>query len=88
MIRLKVITTVVLLEDITKIHWDKIWKIHRALWKVLSNKGPQFASKFIEDLTKALGIKTLFTVYHSQTDGQTKWINQEVKAFLQHYVNY
>ena len=26
--------------------------------------------------------------YYPQRDGQAKQINQEVKAFLQHYVNY
>ena len=28
------------------------------------------------------------TVYHPQTDRQTERINQEVRTFLQHYVNY
>ena len=50
---------------------------------MLSDGGPQFTLKFIEDLTKALGIKrTLSTVYDPQTDSQTEWINQEVKVFL------
>ena len=26
--------------------------------------------------------------YHTQTVSQTEWINQEVKAFLWHYMNY
>ena len=26
--------------------------------------------------------------YHSQMDGQTERINQKIKIFLQHYVNY
>ena len=56
---------------------------NRVPWKVLSDGGPQFTSKFIEDLMKALGIKrTLSTVYDSQTDSQTEWINQEVEVFL------
>ena len=83
MIRLKVTTIAVSSENIAKVYWDKIWKLYRVPWKVFSDKEPQFVSKFIEDLTKALETKiTLSTVYHSQTDGQTEWINQEVKAFL------
>ena len=27
-------------------------------------------------------------VYHSQTNSQTERINQKVKVFLQHYINY
>jgi len=26
--------------------------------------------------------------YHPQIDGQTEQMNQEIEAFLQHYVNY
>ena len=38
---------------------------------------------------KALGTKQmLLTAYHSQIDGQTKQINQEISTFLRHYVNY
>ena len=29
-----------------------------------------------------------FTAYHSRTDEQTKWINQTLKQYLRHYVNY
>ena len=57
--------------------------------KVLSDGESQFASKFIEELLKALGTKkTLLIAYHSQTNEQMERINQEIEAFLQHYVNY
>ena len=37
----------------------------------------------MEELTKALGTKRqLSMAYHSQTDGQTKRINQEIGMFL------
>ena len=36
------------LEEITKIYLDEIWKLHRVPWMVLSNREPQFASRFIE----------------------------------------
>jgi len=57
MIRLKATTTNILLEGITKIYRDEIWKLHSVPRKICSNRGPQFASKFIEELTKALGTK-------------------------------
>ena len=56
---------------------------------ILSDCGPQFASKFMEDLTRVLGTKRkLSTACHPQTDGQTERINQEIETFLWHYVNY
>ena len=71
MIRLKVITTAVLSKEITKIYRDEIQKIHRVSKQILSNRGPQFISKFMEDLIKILGIKGILSIaYHSQTDGQ------------------
>ena len=30
----------------------------------------------------------LSTVYHSQTDEQTKWINQVIEQYLREYINY
>ena len=76
-------------EGITKIYRDKIWKLHGIPRKILSNRGPQFALKFMEKLTKALRTKRqLLMAYHPQTDGQTERINQEIEAFLQHYMNW
>jgi len=63
--------TIILLEEIAKIYHDKIWKLHRVLQKILSNRGPQFASKFREDLIRALGIKRiLLIVYYPQNNSQ------------------
>ena len=86
---LKATTTNISLEGIAKIYRDKIWKIHGITRKILSDRGPQFASRFIEELTKALGTKRMLsTAYHLQTDSQTERINQEIGTFLWHYVNY
>ena len=43
------------LEGIAKIYRDNIWKLHRVPKKILSDRGPQFVSKFMEEFTKALG---------------------------------
>ena len=76
-------------EEITKICRDDIWKLYGIPRKILSNQGPQFALKFMEEFTKALETKRqLLIAYHPQTDGQTERINQEIGMFLQHYVNY
>ena len=54
MICLKAITTNISSEGIAKIYKDDIWKLHRVSRKILSNRGPQFTSKFMEEFMKAL----------------------------------
>ena len=56
-IRLKATTMNISSEEIAKIYCDEIWKLHRIPRTILSDRGPQFTSKFMEDLTKALGTK-------------------------------
>ena len=89
MIRLKATMMNISSEGIIKIYRDEIWKLHRVPRMILSDWGPQFTSKFMEEFTKVLGTKRkLSMAYHPQTDGQTERINQEIRTFLQHYVNY
>ena len=83
MIRLKATITNISSEGIAKIYRDEIWKLHGVPRTILSNQGPQFTSKFIEEFTKVLRTKRkLSTVYHPQTDGQMERINQEIGTFL------
>jgi len=83
MIRLKATTINISLEGIAKIYRDEIWKLHGIPRKILSNRGLQFASKFMKELTKALETKRqLSMAYHPQTDGQMERINQEIGTFL------
>jgi len=64
-IQSKAITTNISLEEITKIYRNNIWKLHRIPRKILSDQGLQFALKFMEEFTKALGTKRqLSTAYH------------------------
>ena len=89
MIHLRATTTNISLKRIAKIYMDDILKLHRVPRKILSDRGPQFASKFMEEFTKALETKRqLLITYHPQTDGQIERINQEIGTFLRHYVNY
>jgi len=89
MIQLKATMTNISSERITKIYRDDIWKLHRVPRKILSDRGPQFALKFMEEFTKVLETKRqLLMAYYSQTDGQMERINQEIGTFLQYYMNY
>ena len=83
MIQLKATMINISPEEIAKIYRNEIWKLHRVPKKILSNRGPQFISRFMEELIKALGTtRMLSTVYYPQTDEQTERINQEVGIFL------
>jgi hypothetical protein len=54
--------------------------------KIISDRGPQFASKFTKELGKLLDYEvTLSTAYHPQTDGQTECLNQELETYLHIY---
>ena len=58
---------------------DHVWKLYGLRETTLSDRGPQFAAKFMKELNNILGIKTkLFMAYHLQTDGQTEQVNQEI----------
>jgi len=57
MIRLKATTTNISSEGIAKIYRDDIWKLHGIPRKIISDRGLQFASKFMKELSKALGTK-------------------------------
>jgi len=78
-----VTTTSISLEGIVKIYRDNIWKLHGVPRKILSDQRPQFASRFMKEFMKALGMKKqLSTAYHPQTDSQIERINQEIGTFL------
>jgi len=81
MIWLKATTMNISLE--AKIYRNEIWKIHSVPRKILSDREPQFTSRFMEELTKVLWMKRMLSMaYHPQTDGQTERINQEIGTFL------
>ena len=65
MIRLKTMNTTVLSEKIAKIYQNKFENY------ILSDSVSQFASKFINNLIRALDMKRILPIaYHSQTNGQ------------------
>jgi hypothetical protein len=54
--------------------------------KMISDRDPKFAAHTFQELLKLLNIKSnLTTAYHPQSDGATKRVNQEIKAYLSIY---
>ena len=73
---------------IAKLFLECVWQFFGFPEKVISDRGPQYASMFMKELLRLLGIKAgLSTAYHPQTDGQTERLNQEVEQYLRHFVN-
>ena len=63
-------------EGLARLFRDNIWKLHRLLESVVSDKGPQFAAELMKELNRMLGIEMrLSTAFHPQTDGQIEQMN-------------
>ena len=73
---------------LARLYRDHVWKHHGLPEEIISDRGPQFASKFTKELNRLLGIhSSLSTAYHPQTDGQTERVNQEIEQYLRLFVN-
>ena len=77
------ITEGIMTEELERLFKDNVWKLHRLLESVVSDRGPQSAAELIKELNRMLGIKMkLLTAFHPQTDRQTKWMSQELEQYL------
>ncbi len=72
--------------------WIMLWNVyqlHDLLSFIVSNKDSQFILTIWKSLCKQLRITaSLFTVYHSEIDDQSKQVNQDVECKLRIYCNY
>ena len=66
-----------------------IYQIHNLLNFIILNQDFQFIFILWKSLCKRLDINfQLFTVYHSQINDQSEWINQNVKRYLWFFCSY
>ncbi len=66
-----------------------IYWIHDLLDFIVSNRDSQFIFILWKFLCKRLSINLqLFTVYHSQIDDQSEWVNQNVERYLRFFCSY
>ena len=76
-------TTTVTSEGYAKLLRDNVFRLHGIPIRIISDRGPQFVSKFMKDFYGLIGIEPLLsTAYHPQTNGQTEQVNQEIEVFL------
>jgi len=60
-------------EGVANIFFKKVFTRFGLYEKIISDRGPQFASKFAQELGRLLGYKVaLSTAFHPQTDGKTE----------------
>ena len=72
-----------------KLILNHVVKLHGLPDEVISDRGPQFTSKFWREVCSRLGIeRKLSTPAHPQTDGQTERMNQTLEQYLRSYINY
>ena len=76
-------------EGLTRLFRDNVWKLHRLLESVISDREPQFAAGLTRELNKMLRIETkLSMAYHPETNGQMGRTNQELEQYLRMYINH
>jgi hypothetical protein len=72
-----------------KLFLDHVFQYHSLLKYIIFDHGLQFASKFWKKLFELLGMKLkLSSTFHPQTNGQTKWVNQNLEQYLNCTTNY
>ena len=73
-------------EDITNVYITDVWRHYGLPRAVTSDRGPQFASAFLQALNKAWDIwLRLSTAHHPQMDGLSERAIQSLKQYLQIY---
>jgi len=76
-------------EGLVRLFRDNVWRLHGLPESVVSDRGLQFAAELTKELNRMLGIQMkLPTAFHSQTDGQTECMNQELEQYLQFFVDH
>jgi len=76
-------------EGLARLFRDNIWKLHRLLESIISDRGLQFAAGLMRELNEMLGIKSkLSMAFDPQIDGQTERVNQELEQYLRMFIDH
>jgi Reverse transcriptase (RNA-dependent DNA polymerase)/RNase H-like domain found in reverse transcriptase/Integrase zinc binding domain/Chromo (CHRromatin Organisation MOdifier) domain/Integrase core domain/Retroviral aspartyl protease len=82
-------TTKATAKDLADLFFQYVFSRHGLPEDVISDRGPQFTSRFWKRLLKLCGIeRNLSTAFHPQSDGQTERVNQVLEQYLRIYCNY
>jgi hypothetical protein len=76
-------------EGLYRLYLQHVWRLHGTQDKLITDRGPQFASKYAREVNRNMKIETaMSTAYHPQTDGQSERTNQDVETALRAVVNF
>ena len=76
-------------EETAKLFLDNIYRYHGLPDDIVSDRGPQFISRFWKSLFEILKVDIrLSSAFHPQTDGQTERVNQILEQYLRCTINY
>jgi transposase InsO family protein len=80
-------TKTITAEKTSKLYMDNVWRQTGLPCQVISDRGPQFASKVMQEVWNKLGVKSIMsTAFHPQTNGETERVNQELEQYLRVFV--
>ena len=69
--------------EYAELYFSHIVRLHSVLRTIVSDRGPQFTTHFLEHLHKMLGTNLVRSfAYHPQTSRQTKRVNQILEDML------
>ena len=70
-------------EETARVFLEVIVRCYGLPSKIISDRDPQFTSKFVQELCRTLGIQqNISSAYHPRTDGQSERNNQWVETYL------
>jgi len=76
-------------EGLVRLFRDNVWKLHGLPESIILDRRPQFVAGLMKELNRMLGIKSkLSTAFHSQIDGQTERVNQELEQYLRMFIDH
>jgi transposase InsO family protein len=82
-------STTVDAKELANLFVTNIFRLHGLPDSIISDRGPQFASRFWKYLCNSLRIEPrLSTTFHPETDGQTERTNSVMEQYLRAYINY
>lgn len=89
MIKITPCTKTITAEGTATLLLDHVMRNYGLPKQIISDRGPQFASKVMQEILTKLGVEsTMSTAYHPQTDGETERVNQEVEQYLRAFCNH